>query len=487
MAGFTVLTADSSEQAREVCLAVGMDKLSAVLSDYRLPGDNGMDLLNWIRALDSTLSTVIITGQGEKAIVQQAISSGAFHYVEKPVTHQIIRKVLRGAIDNTHRQRQFASDREGLQAIQELDNSLNVVIPEEFRSRTTIYYKPLHDVGGDFLITHDAGGGHWVLLVGDISGHDIRSSFVSTYFQGLFRGCLESGGNTETALKLFNSSLRQQRMQKGDDSALISLSVSTIEFCPASNAIRHWNFGFTPCYVVTDLGRIIECPFGQFPLGWVKDLDAEPTVLQVNGNGLAYIFTDGFVDLANNLELNFFSLLYRSMRQFIATDSLPEQPSDDILVIRYQLNPLRPLSHTFEPILSEHYAGTEVEHIDHLQANWRRSVAFALDHRLGDRIYDLLICIREGMLNALIHGCDRSPDKFAHLQISFNDGSGILRVHIDDPGHGHNFDLQKRIKTLENKKGEHLGLGIIYNLSDELRIENNGTSLIFDFKIEERP
>ena len=174
------------------------------------------------------------------------------------------------------------------------------------------------------------------------------------------------------------------------------------------------------------------------------------------------------------------------MRQFIATDSLPEEPSDDILAIRYQLNPLRPLSHTFEPILSEHYAGTEADHIDHLQSNWRRSIAFALGDRLGDRIYDLLICIREGMLNAFIHGCDRSSEKFAHLQISINEGTGLLRVHIDDPGHGHSFDLDKRIESLDKEKGEHLGLGIIKNLSDDFRIENRGTSLVFDFKIEER-
>jgi anti-sigma regulatory factor (Ser/Thr protein kinase) len=142
-----------------------------------------------------------------------------------------------------------------------------------------------------------------------------------------------------------------------------------------------------------------------------------------------------------------------------------------------------PLSQTFEPILSEHYAGTELEHIDHLQSNWRRSLSFALDDRLGDRLYDLLICIREGMINALTHGCEKSADKFAHLQISINEDRDTLRIYIDDPGKGHEFDLVARLERLGNERGENLGLGIIQHLSDSFKVENKGTSLVFDFSI----
>ena len=98
-------------------------------------------------------------------------------------------------------------------------------------------------------------------------------------------------------------------------------------------------------------------------------------------------------------------------------------------------------------------------------------------------MYELLICIREGMLNALIHGCERDADKFAHLQVSVNAEKDILRVIIDDPGRGHAFDLLKRLNTLKEETGAHLGLGIIQHLSDNFQIENKGTSLVFDFEI----
>jgi anti-sigma regulatory factor (Ser/Thr protein kinase) len=167
-------------------------------------------------------------------------------------------------------------------------------------------------------------------------------------------------------------------------------------------------------------------------------------------------------------------------------NDLPNEPKDDILAIKYSIrpiNPEQPLSTQFHPLVSEHYAGTEVEHIDHLQSNWRRSLMFALDDRLGDRLYDLLICIREGMLNALIHGCEKASDKFAHLQISLSEDKNILRVVIDDPGRGHEFNLKDRLEQISTETGKHLGLGIIQHLSDDFMIENKGTSLVFDFEI----
>ena len=156
------------------------------------------------------------------------------------------------------------------------------------------------------------------------------------------------------------------------------------------------------------------------------------------------------------------------------------------IVLDYYPDSMTP-TQEYIPFLSEHYAGTELEHIDQLQASWRRAVTFALDDRLGDRLYDLLICIREGMLNAFIHGCERSPEKFAHLQISLSPALDIIQVYIDDPGKGHDFDLQAHLANLHPETGAKLGLGIIHHLSDQLRIENRGTSLRFEFKVTPEP
>ena len=180
LSGFKVLCADSVDSARELSSRIGLGSISAVVSDYRLPKESGTDFIRWVRERDTALSSIIITGQGEKSIVEQAISAGVFHYLEKPVTHQQLREVVWGAVENTRLQRKYVADRKGLQALEHLGQSMNVVIPDSLQDRFAVLYRPLHEVGGDFFITHDFGKGRHVVLMGDISGHDIRSGLVST-------------------------------------------------------------------------------------------------------------------------------------------------------------------------------------------------------------------------------------------------------------------------------------------------------------------
>jgi sigma-B regulation protein RsbU (phosphoserine phosphatase) len=483
LSGFTVLSSKTYHEALERCEDAGMENLWAVISDYRLPDRSGMDLLKHIRSTDKTLATLLITGQGEKALVQESLSLGVFEYLEKPVTHQELRRIVKEAVQHTHRMRQSVRDRQGLKDLGELDQRMSGIVPEALRDRLEVFYRPLHEVGGDFLITHPYSDKEWVLLVGDVSGHDIKSGYVSTYFQGMFRGCVENGSRVQEALQLFNRVLRRQRAGESSESDAVSLSLSAFYMNFDAEAICHWNFGSAPCYAVSKLGQIREFPYGRPPLGWLDSIDLSAIHIQVEENENIYVFTDGLIEFAAELQVSFFSLFFRLMETRNVIYDLPNEPKDDILAIKYSLNPDPTLSTQFHPLVSEHYAGTEVEQIDHLQSNWRRSLMFALDDRLGDRLYDLLICIREGMLNALIHGCEKSSDKFAHLQISLSDDKNFLRVVIDDPGRGHEFDLKNRLEQISTETGKHLGLGIIQHLSDDFSIENKGTSLVFDFEI----
>jgi anti-sigma regulatory factor (Ser/Thr protein kinase) len=461
--------------------------VDAVLTDYRLPGISGLKLLEIIRERDENIAVVIITGQGEKAIVKESMALGAFDYMDKPVTYQVIVETMQRAVARTRKLRRYAADRQGLEELERFDQGLNERIPAVLSEVVSVVYRPLHEVGGDFFITHCKEGERCVILIGDISGHDIRSGYVSTYFQGLFHGYMEGGASVESALQLFNQALRRDGMNQANSAAPISLAASVIELQEGTDTVRHWNYGLTPCQIVSGDGKSVASVHGHFPLGWMETIDTTPVAISTEANHSLLLFTDGLLEYAGSLDVDLFSLFYRLMSRRNHFGDLPVAATDDILALKIIINPRTELNTTFEPILSEHYAGTEIEHIDHLQSVWRRSINFALGDALGDRLYDLLICIREGMINAFTHGCDRAPDKFAHLQISVDEAQKVLRIRIDDPGKGHKFDLSKRLEELKTQTGEHLGLGIIYHLSDDFGVDNNGTTLTFDFKITPEP
>lgn len=485
-AGFAVETAKSVPQAHRRIEKVGLQNFCAVITDYRLPGKSGIDLLEWIKAHDETLATVIVTGQGEKSIVKSSLAKGAFDYLDKPITYQMIANVAKRACEHTQKQRQFHSDRYGLKQLEKLDQAFNARIPQSLQGCVQLHYRPLHELGGDFFLTHDYGDGHCVFMVGDVAGHDVSSGYVSTYFQGLFQGFMESGSTVESALQLFNRALRKQYAEAVAKSSVpVSVAASVIEIIPQRKVLRHWNFGMHPVQIVNTLGFVQSGPFGNFPLGWMEQCDTKPALICLESNAFLYVLTDGLSDFADDLRVSLLSLFSKFIKKPNFYSDLPIVPSDDILAIRINLNPEVALTKKFEPILSEHYAGTEIDHIDHLQSVWRRRINFALDDVLGDRLYELLICLREGMINAFVHGCDRAPDKFAHLQISVDSEHEFIRVRIDDPGRGHSFDLQKRLEELQTQMGgDHLGLGIIQHLSDDFIVDNNGTTLCFDFKVK---
>lgn len=56
-----------------------------VLLDLRMPGVSGLDLIERIKTLDTTITLFILTGYGSIPTAMQALKLGADHYLAKPV------------------------------------------------------------------------------------------------------------------------------------------------------------------------------------------------------------------------------------------------------------------------------------------------------------------------------------------------------------------------------------------------------------------
>ncbi len=80
-AGFAVEKASSAEQARPMLQRGGLD---LVLTDLKLPGEDGLGLLARIRQMDPSLPVIIMTAFGTVETAVQAMKAGASDYVLKP-------------------------------------------------------------------------------------------------------------------------------------------------------------------------------------------------------------------------------------------------------------------------------------------------------------------------------------------------------------------------------------------------------------------
>jgi len=87
----------SAEQALE---RIGDDFAGIVVSDIRLPGIDGLELLNRLKARDRSLPVVLITGHGDIDMAVGAMRNGAYDFMEKPFSPERLVDVVRRALEH---------------------------------------------------------------------------------------------------------------------------------------------------------------------------------------------------------------------------------------------------------------------------------------------------------------------------------------------------------------------------------------------------
>ena len=93
LGGFSVRACTSAEEALALLQA---DFDGVVVSDVRLPGRSGLDLLADVAALDAELPLILVTGHGDVDMAVAAMRSGAYDFIEKPFgAERLLRAVQR--------------------------------------------------------------------------------------------------------------------------------------------------------------------------------------------------------------------------------------------------------------------------------------------------------------------------------------------------------------------------------------------------------
>ncbi len=73
-----------------------------VISDYNMPKLNGLQLLQAIRTFPATRITpfILLTGSGDRTVLQQAVKLGVNNYLPKPVQPAALQKAIQAVTGN---------------------------------------------------------------------------------------------------------------------------------------------------------------------------------------------------------------------------------------------------------------------------------------------------------------------------------------------------------------------------------------------------
>ena len=75
----------------------GPQASGCILSDIRMPGMDGLELMRALKARGSQLPVVIMTGHADIALAVQVMKAGAADFIEKPFADQLLIDALQGA------------------------------------------------------------------------------------------------------------------------------------------------------------------------------------------------------------------------------------------------------------------------------------------------------------------------------------------------------------------------------------------------------
>jgi sigma-B regulation protein RsbU (phosphoserine phosphatase) len=202
--GFAVTAAKSGQKAIEL---LGERRFDLVLLDVMMPGMTGLEVLKFLRRVDSLidLPIIMVTAKGESEDIVEALELGANDYVTKPLdfpvvlarirTQLALRRVVAQTteleqkldarnkeLEATGAQLAAANERmtADLTAAARVQQAFLPAQPPEVRgARFAWAFKPCSELAGDLLNVFWLDDRHLGLCVLDVSGHGVAAALLS--------------------------------------------------------------------------------------------------------------------------------------------------------------------------------------------------------------------------------------------------------------------------------------------------------------------
>ncbi|HKK32113.1 MAG TPA: response regulator [Desulfomicrobiaceae bacterium] len=92
--GYDVVTAESGEQGLD---AFRTHRPGIVLTDIKMPGMDGIEVLRRIKAMDPGTEVIVITGHGDMELAMKALHLDAADFINKPLGRKALEDGLRRA------------------------------------------------------------------------------------------------------------------------------------------------------------------------------------------------------------------------------------------------------------------------------------------------------------------------------------------------------------------------------------------------------
>jgi len=223
---YELLTASDAAAALDI---VSTQPIDLILSDFLMPGTNGVELLKQVRELQPDVPRILLTGFADKENAIRGINeAGLYYYLEKPWANDHLLLVIRNALSQSDlRRRLTAKARELDRLIHEHENLRNrhqglerelemaarvqrsllpSRLPEMPPLKIAGAYEPSELLGGDFFDFHHGDQG-CTLLIADVSGHGPPAALAASLLKAVFHEATDQCSDPKSLLGEMNRRL----------------------------------------------------------------------------------------------------------------------------------------------------------------------------------------------------------------------------------------------------------------------------------------
>ena len=491
--GYDVETAFSAEEGYELFANSPTD---IVLSDLKMPGMSGIELLGKVKEISPSTQVVIITAYGNFETAVEAVRLGAFDYIQKPFQIDNVKNIVKKALDGSQEKSRIEPPAQSeIEKTTEIEvKPLDIqekILPsgESILGSVSVDVKtvPKEGLGADFYDYFYINEDKVLITIGDIGEKGVNGSMVMIMVKSLIRAEAAHCDDPVAILSAVNKIIHDQ----GVHGIPITIFLGILDI--RNGVLKFVNAGHEKPLFFS--GANIDNPDmlggnGVF-LGLFDSIDLKVSTVKYEDGDIFLLFTDGLIRL---IEKGFNSENpYEGLKQWIR-NVLPEKKyslaqtvyshfvtdskglEDDVTIMSFFFGPVFSKEKEIRCVAS--YESLVL--IRSAAEDFLRAVQLPYSER-----HEIISSIHEALINVLYFAYPEDDSSKNEIVVIFKIKKGQLIVSIEDFGIGFDINSYKEPDNLTYDgliKESGRGIFLMKQLMDSVHIESvpgKGTKVVF--------
>jgi ActR/RegA family two-component response regulator len=300
---FCIETALSGKEALKIIDEKG--PFAVVVSDYFMPGMNGIDFLCKVKKVDPDTVRMMLTGSADMSTAIQAVNEGSiFQFHPKPCPADTLGQAIKSGIDKyrktTDSQIQMKKIKTSLEEASRIQQTLmpksNPNVDGFDIAGKSIWCDETSGDYYDFIHPDDWQQEKVGIVVADVIGHGISAALLMTTVRASLRERILSPGNGPSIVSDVN-----QRLVKDIEELNLFVTMFYSEIDLNQKCFRWVHAGHEPAILYDRTKKTFEMLGGKgVPLGVVGDWVYEEAEIQIDSGQIILIGTDGIKEACNS-------------------------------------------------------------------------------------------------------------------------------------------------------------------------------------------